>query len=125
MTNNTFTYVGKFEDVHGMTHTDPVFSLYHYNQRTDSTLGGNLSDTTPNSEMIEHTHDNMNIDYSIIFWINEQARTEGKEPIVFMEGNNRNFYVTLDTPMETHDTIRTKCQDHFLSDVLTKYVITE
>lgn len=76
-----YTHAGEYTDVHGITHTNPVFILVDYNTNTsenrsfDSRTGVSPS-STPNKSS--------SLSCSFVYYTNQAERDAGSQPLRFM-----------------------------------------
>lgn len=116
---NTYTYEGTFTDSHGVTHNNPVFIITSYNQNCSMYMSGNLNrEDNFNIQYTEDMNSSKDINYSLQFWTNAQARTDGFDPILFRKDGNSSFYFTPEDELTTHEDIRNACFDHLANELL-------
>lgn len=79
-----YTHTGEYTDVHGITHTNPVFVLTDYSTNTSENKSfdyrtGVPSSSTPNKSS--------NLSCSFVYYTNQAEKDAGSQPLQFMGGS--------------------------------------
>jgi len=102
-----FTFEGTITDAYGITHTNPVFEIEHFNYQSNSGISGNYSyqDDEHSSESFENSSAT-----SSLMFVQKNQR------------NNNNYAFEPESNLTTQEAILNACEYHFLAEILPGFV---